>query len=173
MGSPEGRIAHGPIFQLCWVVRDMAGAQREFTERYGVARWLTIPDVHFGPETTELRGAPADYTVTVALGYAGGQQLELIEPRSGMSLYSEHLDRVGPGLHHLAWVPEDFDAALAEATACGSGILARGAFEGVGMEFAYLDGGAFGSHVELMRLSADMRAMFDYLIPEGYSNPWT
>jgi hypothetical protein len=165
-------IAQGPIFQLCWVVRDMPAAQRQFTERYGVVQWLTIPDVQFGPESTELRGAPADYTVTVALGYAGGQQLELIEPTSGTSLYSEHLDRVGPGLHHVAWIPDDYDAALAEAKAAGTEIVATGAFEGVGMEFAYLDGGAFGSYVELMRLSADMRAMFDYLIPEGYSNPW-
>ena len=166
-------IARGPIFQLCWVVRDIEAARREFTERYGVAKWFTIPDVHFGPQLCELRGAPADYTITVALGYAGGQQLELIEPKSGVSLYSEHLDRVGPGLHHVAWVPEDYDAALAEAKASGAEILARGAFEGVGMEFAYLDGGTLGSAVELMRLSADMQAMFDYLIPEGFSNPWT
>ncbi|WP_330255612.1 VOC family protein [Nocardia sp. NBC_00565] len=165
-------IALGPIFQLCWVVRDIAAAQREFTERYGVAQWFTIPDVHFGPDSCELHGVPADYTITVALGYAGGQQLELIEPKSGISLYSEHLDTAGSGLHHIAWVPEDFDAALAEAKANGVEVLARGAFEGVGMEFAYLDGGALGSAVELMRLSSDMRAMFDYLIPKGYSNPW-
>lgn len=165
-------IARGPIFQLCWVVRDIDAARRECTERYGVAEWFTIPDVHFGPQACELRGAPADYTITVALGYAGGQQLELIEPKFGISLYSEHLDTVGPGLHHIAWVPEDYDAALAEAKTNGAEILARGAFEGVGMEFTYLDGGALGSTVELMRLSADMKAMFDYLIPEGYSNPW-
>lgn len=157
-------IALGPIFQLCWVVRDIAVAQREFTERYGVAQWFTIPDVHFGPDSCELHGVPADYTITVALGYAGGQQLELIEPKSGISLYSEHLDTAGPGLHHIAWVPEDFDAALAEAKANGVEVLARGAFKGVGMEFAYLDGGALGSAVELMRLSSDMRAMFDHLM---------
>ncbi|WP_433654095.1 VOC family protein [Nocardia sp. CA-128927] len=165
-------IADGPIFQLCWVVRDMAAAQRQFGERYGVVKWFTIPDVHFGPELCELRGVPADYTITVGLGYAGGQQLELIEPRGGISLYSEHLDRVGPGLHHAAWVPADYDGALAEARAAGIEVLARGKFAGVGMEFAYLDGGPIGPCFELMRLSDEMKAMFDALIPEGFANPW-
>ncbi|MGO4613850.1 VOC family protein [Nocardia sp. 2YAB30] len=165
-------IANGPIFQLCWVVRDITAAQRAFTERYGVSSWFTVPDVHFGPEECELRGAPADYTISVALGYAGGQQLELIEPRGGVSLYAEHLDRVGPGLHHVAWVPDNYDTALAHARAAGAEIVAHGRFDGIGMEFAYLDGGPIGSHVELMRLSDEMKAMFDHLIPEGFTNPW-
>ncbi|MFI9503867.1 VOC family protein [Nocardia sp. NPDC052566] len=165
-------ITTGPIFQLCWVVRDSAAARQAFTERYGVAEWFTVPDVRFGPESCELRGAPADYTITVALGYAGGQQVELIEPRAGVSLYSEHLERVGPGLHHVGWVPDDFDAALAAARASGAEIVARGAFEGAGMEFAYLDGGPLGGYTELMRLSPEMKAMFDRLIPEGHANPW-
>ncbi|MEU2032925.1 VOC family protein [Nocardia amamiensis] len=165
-------IAGGPIFQLCWVVSDLAAARQEFTTRYGVAQWLTVADVHFGPASAELRGVPADYTISVALGYAGGQQVELIEPHGGVSLYSEHLERVGPGLHHAAWVPGDFDAALAEARAAGIAIVGRGRFEGAGMEFAYLDGGPIGSCFELLRLSEEMKAMFDQLIPDGFTNPW-
>ncbi|QIS12319.1 VOC family protein [Nocardia arthritidis] len=165
-------IAEGPIFQLCWVVADLAAARREFSERYGVAEWFAIPDVRFGPESGELRGAPADYTISVALGYAGGQQLELIEPGSGASLYREQLDRSGPGLHHIAWVPADFDAALVAARRAGRELVARGSFGGIGMEFAYFDGGPLGSYVELMRLSPRMRTIFDRLIPEGYTNPW-
>lgn len=165
-------IAYGPIFQLCWVVREMAAAQREFGDRYGITEWLTMREVRFGPQTCEYRGAPADYTITVALGYAGGQQLELIEPRSGVSPYADHLAAHGPGLHHIAWVPEDYEAALAAATAAGAQIIARGVFGEVGLEFSYLDGGPLGSYVELMRLSPDMKAMFDYLIPEGHTNPW-
>ncbi|MGK8523985.1 VOC family protein [Nocardia asteroides] len=165
-------ITDGPIFQLCWVVDDLTAAVRAFTTRYGVGEWFTIPDVHFGPDAAEVRGAPADYAISVALGYAGGQQLELIEPRGGVSLYSEHLDRLGPGLHHTAWVPGDYDAALAAACAEGIEIVARGRFDGVGMEFAYLDGGPLGAPIELLRLSQRMRAMFDHMIPEGFTNPW-
>ncbi|MFR9749948.1 VOC family protein [Nocardia sp. 004] len=165
-------IVGGAIFQLCWVVRDIAVAQQAFTEQYGVADWFSIPDVHFGTESAELRGVPTDYTISVALGYAGGQQLELIEPRDGVSLYSEQLERIGPGLHHAAWVPDDYDAALTEACAAGIEIVARGRFDDIGMEFAYLDGGSIGSYIELMRLSEEMKAMFDHLIPAGFTNPW-
>lgn len=160
-------IVQGPIFQVAWVVHDIAAAEQHFTDNLGVEKWLRIPGVHFGPESCTYRGQPADYTIDVALGYAGGQQLELIAPVTGSNIYTEFLERSGPGLHHVAWVPEDYDAAVA-----ASDIVQRGEFEGVGMEFAYVEGGPIGSYVELMRLSPDMRAMFDHLIPEGHRNPW-
>lgn len=163
IAGPGPGIAAGPIFQVAWVVDDIAAATKEFTDCYGVAEWLRIPGVRFGPESCTYRGKPADYTIDVALGYAGGQQLELIAPVAGENLYTEMLRTSGPGLHHVAWVPEDYDAALAAAEAAGREILQQGAFEGVGMEFAYLGGGPFGSYVELMRLSPEMRAMFDQL----------
>ncbi|MEV6276247.1 VOC family protein [Nocardia sp. NPDC051832] len=160
-------IIEGPIFQVAWVVHDIDAAEKRFTDDFGVEKWLRIPGVHFGPETCTYRGQPANYTIDVALGYAGGQQLELIAPVSGTNVYTEFLDRAGPGLHHVAWIPSDYDAFVAAAD-----IVQQGEFEGVGMEFAYVEGGPIGSYVEAMRLSPDMRAMFDYLIPEGHRNPW-
>jgi len=112
-------LVTGPIFQICWVVEDLDAAERHFTDQFGVARWLRLPNVHFGP-----------------------------------------------GVHHVAWVPDDFEATLAEAASRGLPIVQQGRFEGVGMEFAYLDGGPLGSYVELMKLSEEMRAMFDSLVPE-------
>jgi catechol 2,3-dioxygenase-like lactoylglutathione lyase family enzyme len=165
-------LLHGPIFQICWVVDDLAGAERWLTDTCGVARWMRIPDVRFPPETCSLRGEPADYTIHVSLGYAGAQQLELIEPVSGPNLYIEHLDRHGPGLHHVAWIPDDFDKALAEAAAAGIEVPQRGSMVDVGMDFAYLEGGPAGGYIELMRLSETMQRMFDDLIPEGFTNPW-
>lgn len=159
-------LVNGPIFQICWVVDDIAAAEHHFTEHFGVARWLRVPDVHFGPDHCTYRGRPADYVVHVSLGYAGGQQLELIQPVSGRNLYTEHLDRSGPGVHHMAWVPDDFESTLAEAGRRGLPVVAQGRFEGVGMEFAYIDGGPLGGYVELMKLSDDMRALFDSLVPE-------
>ncbi|MET8652534.1 VOC family protein [Nocardia aurea] len=165
-------IAAGPIFQLGWVVPDITSATAEFADRYGVTAWFSLPEVRFGPHSCSYRGQPADYTVAVALGYAGGQQLELIEPRAGESPYSEYLTRSGAGLHHIAYIPDDFDAALAEARAAGTEIIAEGDLEGAGMEFAYLDGGSIGTCVELMRLSERMKAVFDRLVPHGHTNPW-
>ncbi|MET8873332.1 VOC family protein [Nocardia sp. NPDC004604] len=165
-------IVSGPIFQVAWVVHDLDSAEKEFGEFYGVERWARVPGIHFGPDSCRYRGEPADFTVDSSLGYAGGQQVELIVPVSGESLYTEALDRSGPGLHHIAWVPDDFDAALAEVQAAGSQILQHGAFAEIGMESVYFSGGPLGSYIELLRLSPQVRAMFDDLVPEGYRNPW-
>ncbi|QTJ65535.1 VOC family protein [Rhodococcus sp. ZPP] len=159
-------LVTGPIFQVCWVVEDLDTAERHFADQFGVAKWLRLPNVHFGPDHCTYRGEPADYVVHVSLGYAGGQQLELIEPVSGSNLYVEQLERSGPGLHHVAWVPDDFEATLAEAARRGLPVVQQGRFEGVGMEFAYLEGGPLGGYVELMKLSEEIRAMFDSLVPE-------
>jgi hypothetical protein len=165
-------VAGGPIFQIAWVVNDIGAAEKQFTDRYGVRSWLRIPDVAFGPTACSYRGAPADYSIHVSLGYAGGQQLELIQPVSGVNLYTEFLDAHGPGLHHIAWIPDDFDASIAGLRSENIEILQDGVFEGVGMEFAYIEGGPIGSYIELMKLSDDMRALFDGLIPTGHTNPW-
>lgn len=165
-------LVHGPIFQLAWVVSDIAAAEKELTSTYGVQSWLRIPDVAFTPDTCTYRGSPADYTIHVSLGYAGGQQLELIEPVTGDNLYTEFLTSHGPGLHHVAWIPEDFDETVAQLRADGVDIVQSGEFTGVGMEFAYVEGGSIGSYVELMKLSDDMRALFDGVVPSGYTNPW-
>jgi catechol 2,3-dioxygenase-like lactoylglutathione lyase family enzyme len=159
-------LVQGPIFQVCWVVEDIAHSERWFTDVLGVARWTRFDDVAFGPETCTYRGRPADYSIHVSIGYAGDQQLELIEPVTGVNLYTEHLERNGPGLHHVAWVPEDFEATIAAAALQGIGVSQRGEFAGVGLEFAYLDGSGGGApHVELMKLSPDMRRFFDSLVP--------
>lgn len=159
-------LVSGPIFQICWVVEDIAAAEREFTEKWGVRRWLRLPDIAFGPETTTYRGKPAEYTIHVSLGYVGTQQIELIQPVSGQNLYTEFLEKRGVGVHHVAWVPDDYEETLAEAGRRGMPILQQGRAEGAGMEFAYLDGGALGGYVELMKLTPEIRLMFDSLIDD-------
>lgn len=165
-------LVDGPIFQLAWVVEDIAAAEHELGNRYGVQSWLRIPDVAFTGDKCTYRGRPADYSIHVALAYAGGQQLELIQPVSGENLYAESLAAHGPGLHHVAWIPDDFDATLGRLHTDNVDILQSGEAPGAGMEFAYVDGGPIGSYIEMMKLSDDMRALFDSIIPAGFVNPW-
>ncbi|GAB2510789.1 VOC family protein [Nocardia heshunensis] len=165
-------IVKGPVFQMGIVVDDIDTAEQAFSARYGAQIWMRMPRMQFGPETTTYRGAPADYTIDSSLGYIGGQQIELITPVSGTNLYTEMIDRSGPGLQHIAWVPEDFDAAMARAEAMGIEVLQHCRVPDMGMEFAYLDGGPLGTCVELLRLPDNARAMFDSMIPAGFTNPW-
>lgn len=153
-------LVSGPIFQVCWVVDDIDAAEKWFSAQLGVPKWTRMANIPFGPDSCEFRGQPADYVIHVSLGYAGDQQIELIQPVKGASLYAEHLKQSGPGLHHVAWVVEDLDEALADAATRGVAVTQRGGF--TGMRFAYLDGAAGGApHIELMELSSDMRTFFE------------
>jgi len=63
-------------------------------------------------------------------------------------------------VHHLARVPADFEASLAEARRSGLEVVQQGGT--AEMEFAYLETPGMGTHfVELMRLSPRISAFFD------------
>src|SRR4051812_42676089 len=119
-------IAEGPIFQICWVVADIAAAEQEFETRFGIAKWLRINDVAFSAEHCSVRGVPTDYVIHVSIGYAGDQQVELIQPVSGNNIYAEFLADHGPGMHHVAYVVDELAAALARAERAGAAVAQRG-----------------------------------------------
>lgn len=155
-------IAHGPIVQIAWVSDDIASTERLLSAQFGVGEWMRIPDVHFDPEHCTHRGAPADFTAHVALGYAGDLQLELIQPVHGESIYTEFLAVSPPGLHHVCFAVEDLDAACAAAVASGHPVIAAGSMMDGAMDFAYVDGSAAGApYIELARIGPDMQAFYD------------
>lgn len=159
MGDNSTGVVNGPIMQIGCVVEDLAEAERTYAESFGVKKWARFTGVAFTPDRTTYRGEPADCVIDVSLGYSGAQQIELIRPVSGASIYTEYLDLSGPGVHHLAWAVDDLDAALAEARSRGLEVVQQGAMDG--MAFAYLETPGMGTHfVELMRLSPAMRDTF-------------
>lgn len=157
-------ICSGPITQTAWVVEDIAAAETFLGSHFGVARWTRIPDVHFTPDSCTYRGRPADFVTHISLAYRGELQLELIQPVRGDSIYTEFLDRAGPGLHHVCFEPDDFAAAVTQASEAGVDVVQQGSMAGGAMEFAYLDGSAAGfPYVELARLGPELRAFFTTL----------
>ncbi len=154
-------LASGPITQIAWVVTDIAATEQFLSACFGVRRWARMPDVHFGPETCTYRGEPADFTAHIALSYLGEMQFELIQPVRGVSIYTEFLERTGPGLHHICTEPADFDAAVGAASERGIDIVQRGNMFGE-MRFAYLDGAASGvPYLEIAEIGPNMRTMFE------------
>jgi catechol 2,3-dioxygenase-like lactoylglutathione lyase family enzyme len=155
-------IATGPVVQVAWVTDDIAATESLLRDQFGSGAWTRIPDVHFGPETCTFRGAPADFTVHVSLAYAGDLQLELIQPVSGTSIYTEFLEHNRPGLHHVCFEVDDLAAARARAEAAGLAVVQAGSMMDGAMEFAYVDGSAAGApYVELARIGPEMAAFFD------------
>jgi len=155
-------VAHGPIIQVAWVVEDIDAAESLWGSAFGIAKWTRIPDVHFGPDTCTYRGEPADFVAHVSMAYSGDLQLELIQPVSGVSIYTEFLAEGGGGLHHVCFEIDDMDASLAEAQDAGHSVLQEGSMADGEIRFAYIDGSAGGApYVELAVLGPAMRDFYD------------
>ncbi|MUM17028.1 VOC family protein [Mycobacterium sp. CBMA271] len=155
--------SHGPITQIAWVTADIAATEELLSGQFGAGKWTRMPNIEFGSQTCSYLGQPADFVAHISLSYLADLQLELIEPVRGDSIYIEFLERHGPGLHHVCFEPEDFDAAVSSAEAWGLTVVQRGEMAG-SMRFAYLDGAFAGvPYVELAEVSTDMRTFFDYV----------
>ncbi|MFB7722996.1 VOC family protein [Nocardia sp. NPDC056100] len=156
-------LSIGPITQIAWVVTDVARSEEFLGATLGAGKWTRMPDIHFGPDTCVYRGEPADFTAHISLAYNGDMQYELIQPVRGASIYTEFLERGGPGLHHVCAEPADFDAALKDAAAQGIDVLQQGTMGGE-MRFAYLDGADAGvPYIELAEVGANMRKFFEQI----------
>src|SRR5688572_1869099 len=91
----------GPITQVAWVTDDLDATESVLGALVGAGGWTRMPDIRFGPDTCTYRGRPADFVADISLAYSGDLQLELIRPVFGESIYTEHLERHGAGLHHV------------------------------------------------------------------------
>jgi catechol 2,3-dioxygenase-like lactoylglutathione lyase family enzyme len=149
--------------QIAWVTRDLDATEKALTSLLGAKKWIRMPGVHFGPDACTFRGRPADFVADIALSYAGEMQLELIAPVTGESIYTDFLDRCGPGLHHICVEVDDVEAALAE---CRAEVVQRGVMPG-GMEFAYVSAEQAGvPYIEIAHIPDAIRAFFDYVKQE-------
>lgn len=155
--------------QIAWVAGDLAATEQALTTLLGARRWVRMPAVHFAPDSCFHRGRPADFVADISLSYAGDTQLELIAPVRGDSVYSEFLDRSGPGLHHVcveAPDPAAFEARLRDAERDGTPAVCHGEMPG-GMRFAYLSApGAGVPYLEVAYIPPEIRAFFDHVKQE-------
>ncbi|WP_102146024.1 VOC family protein [Mycobacterium hubeiense] len=155
--------------QIAWVTHDLDATERTLTALLGAKKWVRMPGVHFGPDTCTLRGQPADFVADISLSYAGDTQLELIAPVAGESIYTEFLDRAGPGLHHICVEASDteaFDAAVRDAQGHGAPVVQQGVMAG-GMRFAYVSAAQAGvPYLEIAYIPPEIRAFFDYVKQE-------
>jgi methylmalonyl-CoA/ethylmalonyl-CoA epimerase len=150
------------FFQVGYLVRNMDVAEEWFQRILGVPSFFRMENVEFGAGCT-YRGKPADSAAHLSLGYLGDIQVELIEPVRGRSLYTEFLEKKGPGLHHLAFLVPDFDATVASLGQSGVEVVSEGQL-GPGSQFAYFDCQAEGcSVIEILGFDEAVRGFMDQI----------
>jgi len=141
---PQLDVAIPEVSQVAFVVEDLDDGMDRFGGLLGVGPWEVYR--FEPPRLTDrtYRGEDHDYSMALGLADLAGTMIELIEPLEGESIYTEHLESHGEGLHHVAcFAFDDVDAVIEEFEAAGMGVLQSGTFgpadTNEGVEYFYFD----------------------------------
>ena len=153
---------YGPVRQNGYVVRDIEAALAHWTSELGVGPFFYFERVPV--EDFRYRGEPSPIEVSIALANSGSLQIELIQQRNDApSMYRDFLVAGREGLQHLAFWPDDYDAALAAAAERGHAVGQSGCI-GESGRFAYLETEAHsGTVVELSEVSGPKGRFFRHV----------
>ncbi|WP_197277307.1 VOC family protein [Sphingomonas profundi] len=145
----------GPIMQLAFVPEDIEAA---------IAHWLSLGAGpffrlrHIAYKRATHRGAETNIDFSMAVGYWGDMQIELIDQHNDApSIYRDWLDAGRTGLHHVCIEVDDIAAARREAQAANAEILQDIVLEGV--EAIYVDPGQGAPLIELIE-GAGLKPVF-------------
>ncbi|NTI43757.1 VOC family protein [Rhizobium rhizogenes] len=147
----------GRFFQVGIVVPDMDAALRAMTAKIGTGRFMTLP-----PNLKEswYRGRMETMSYALAFGYMGDIQVELMQPISGNSTYSEYLAKFPEGgVHHLGFEVDDFDAAAAMMDERGYRAVQKGSFGDTRFNYYEHDGDT-GVITEILFVDPAVKDMF-------------
>lgn len=157
------------VKQVCVVVEDLDTTIRSYCETCGIGPWAV-----WTPSLTNMRvrGVETPYSMKLAMAWTDGFMWEVVQPLDGPSIYREHLDRHGEGMHHVLVQTgnHSYDDLLAAASARGCPPLMEGNWNGT--EFAYLDTEApLRMVLEVFRRPANYaRPAPDYVYPHMPAN---
>jgi hypothetical protein len=130
---------YGEMRQIAFVVRDLDAALRHWTETVGVGPFFMLRKLK--PDMWLYREKPAPGpTITIALGYSGDFQVELIQQHDdNPSAYRDFLTAGREGFHHVSsWMTRaEYDAERERIRKRGIVATHEGSIPGSGIRFAY------------------------------------
>ena len=159
----------GKIIQTAYVVRDIEAAMRHWTGLMGVGPWFYREKAPL--ETFTYGGRPSGLEMSIALGYDGDMQFELIQQRNDApSVYRDFLETFGEGQQHLGFRVDDLDAAIEKGAALGYTVTQEGFIANSG-PFAYMGaGGHPGAMIEFLPMPELRRRSWEII--KGWARGW-
>ena len=159
----------GKLIQTAYVVHDIEAALRHWTENMGIGPWFYRELVPI--EMFTYRGEPSDLKMSIALGYSGDMQYELIQQRNDApSVYKAFMETVGVGQQHLGFLVDDLDASIERGRDLGYQMEQEGFITNSG-GFAYMSKGELpGTMVEFLPMPEVRRKSWATI--QGWSVDW-
>ena len=143
----------GAPVQIAYAVPDVEVYARHWAESTGAGPFFVRP--HIPVVDVTYRGRPAQFDHSSAYGQWGGLMLELVHVHTtGPNVVTDVIGDSPTGLHHLAFLVDDLDAATAQLDEHGHH-LAMTAHTGNGTEFRFVDASATLGHMIELYVSTD------------------
>jgi methylmalonyl-CoA/ethylmalonyl-CoA epimerase len=129
------------ITQVAMIVKDLDQTIENYWMEFGIGPWHIYTYEKPLIKYMSYHGEPSDYKMRMALAPFGQMQLELIEIIEGDSIYADFVKEHGYGIHHIQFLVDDVQSALAEVEAAGLKVIQDGSGYGADGDgyFGYLD----------------------------------
>jgi len=153
------------ILQISWVVRDLEEAALRWHRTMGVGPFILNRHIPITEGVHRGRAQKTDFSTAIA--QAGPVQIELVEQHDDSpSCYRDMIAAGAEGMHHVAVIAEDYDAAVASYMEQGHEIASAGKFGEV--RFCYVDTTrTLGHMVEILEDSHAIKAFFAMIARAG------
>ncbi len=151
MPALGGWIGGGRVDQIGIIVPDLTHAMDAYLATFGAP--FAVFEV--SETNSAFSGSSERFRLRIAVALAGAVSVELIQPVSGTTLHSRHLETHGPGLHHLGTHVTSLAKAGKGLAAQGYRPVLEGWIRGLG-KFAYYEAPDLHTIVEPLQLSLSL-----------------
>ncbi|GIN20434.1 VOC family protein [Siminovitchia fordii] len=132
-------FGNNQINQLAFVVKDIKAANEAFTKLLGVKKTEPFLTGDSSISKVIYKGKPTESRSKLVFLNTPTVQLELIEPDENPGTMREFLDKVGEGIHHIAFDVDSIDTYLPVMEEKGYPVLQTGEFTFSEGRYVYVD----------------------------------
>jgi hypothetical protein len=144
----ERILPSGHLDQIGILVPDLKLAMDEYIATLGVSfRVFEVDET-----TSSFSDSSSSFRIRFAVALIGFSSIELIQPVSGRTIYSEHLKNRGPGIHHIGFYVTDLPSAKRRLKRREYKALMEGQIRGLG-RFAYFEAPDMHCIIEVLKFS--------------------
>lgn len=128
------------LVQIGFLVKDIKKTRKQFARFFDVPEPEIVNSGEYEITKTEYRGNPAPKAKCyMTFFYFGDLQMELIQPNEEPSLWREHLEQFGEGIHHISFQVKGMSKTINACEDWGMKLLQKGEYRRGNGRYAFLD----------------------------------